>query len=328
MVIDRSKVKRILVISLSNVGDVILTTPVVRTLEAYLPDARIDVMVGPNGAEVFAKDPAVSKVIVFDKHAVLIEKRRLVAKLRGLKYDLVVDLRNTIFGLLLGPPYRTSTIQVPPSGPLHKKEEHLYKLASLGIEQWHRDLSIHLTRDDEGRAADLLAAEGVRGDFVAVAPGAKGILKRWPEDAFAILCDRIISETGHAVVLVGLGEDADIVKRILKKVRTKPIDLVDRTTLRELASVFKRARLVITNDSAPLHLGCAVRTKVLAIFGPTDSAKYGPTGPSDAVIRKDLSCAPCEASECLYEYECMRSITVDEVYDAAARMLGAGGASV
>jgi len=321
MIIDRSKVRRILVISLSNVGDVILTTPVVRTLEAYLPDARIDVLVGPNGEEVFAKDPAVSKVIVFDKHAVLIEKRRLVAKLRSLKYDLVVDLRNTIFGLLIGPRYRTSTIQVPPAAALHKKEEHLCKLKGLGIEPLFHDLSVHLTRDDERLAANLLAAEGVHGDFVAVAPGAKGVLKRWPEDAYAMLCDRIAAEMKNAVVFVGSGEDAEIIQRIRVKMRTKPVSLVDRTALRELGSVLKRSRLVITNDSAPLHLGCAVRAKVLAIFGPTDSAKYGPAGPSDVVMRKELACAPCESAQCLRQHECMRSITVDEVYDAAARML-------
>src|SRR3989338_6032717 len=109
MIIDKSQVKRILVISLSNVGDIILTTPVIRVLSKEFSTARIDVMVGPNGKEIFEKDPKVFKLIIYDKHMPIIQKRRLQLKLKKMKYDLVVDLRNTIFPLLLGPKYRTGT---------------------------------------------------------------------------------------------------------------------------------------------------------------------------------------------------------------------------
>jgi ADP-heptose:LPS heptosyltransferase len=97
MVIDRSQIKRILVITLSNLGDIILTTPVVATLAKEFPDARIDVMVGPSGVEVFEKDPSIFKVIVYDKHLPISAKRRMQIKLKRLQYDLVVDLKNTVF---------------------------------------------------------------------------------------------------------------------------------------------------------------------------------------------------------------------------------------
>ena len=105
MLIDRSQVNRILVITLSNVGDIILTTPVIKALAKEFPKRRIDVMVGPQGKEIFEKDPHVFKVIIYDKHLAIGEKRRLQLKLKKLRYDLVVDIRNTVFPLLIGPKY-------------------------------------------------------------------------------------------------------------------------------------------------------------------------------------------------------------------------------
>ena len=81
------------------------------------------------------------------------------------------------------------------------------------------------------------------------------------------------------------------------------------------------AEVLITNDSAPLHLGCAVGTKVLAFFGPTDPAKYGPTGEFDTFINKKLFCSPCESAVCKYNYECMKLISADEAFDAAKMMI-------
>ena len=86
MIIDRSQVKRILIITLSNVGDIILTTPVISALSKEFPGSRIDVMVGPQGREIFDHDPRIFKVIIYDKHLPMIEKRRLQLKLKKLQY--------------------------------------------------------------------------------------------------------------------------------------------------------------------------------------------------------------------------------------------------
>lgn len=321
MIVDKSKVKRALVITLSNVGDCILTLPVVRTLSRSFPKARIDVMVGPAGIEVFEKDPDVSKVMIYNKHATVMEKRRILSKLRHLKYDLVVDLRNTIFGLLMGPRYRTSTVQAFPKKGMHRKRLHLYRLKALGIETVCESPGLYVPKEDEKSALLLMEKEGAEGSYVAVSPGAKSHLKRWPEDAFAELADRIVGKVGLGVVFVGLGEDAEIVGRICKKMKKTAVNLVNKTNLRELAAVLKKAKVVVTNDSAPLHLACSVGSRVLAIFGPTDPDKYGPTGAYDRVIKKELLCSPCESATCKFNYECMRSITPDEVLEAAAAML-------
>ena len=127
MKIDKNKIKKILFISLSNIGDIVLTTPVLKVLSENFPDAKVDVMVGPNGTELFKKHPAVFKVITYDKHISMREKRRLVKKLRNVKYDLIADMRNSLFPFLLGAKYRTSPIRAVSKGANHKKTEHLRK---------------------------------------------------------------------------------------------------------------------------------------------------------------------------------------------------------
>lgn len=310
-----------MVITLSNVGDIILTTPVIRTLSKEFSAARIDVMVGPNGKEIFEKDPKVFKLIIYDKHMPMIQKRRLQLKLKKMKYDLVVDLRNTIFPLLLGPRYRTATIQKFPNELVHKRERHLYRLSSLGIGALNEPSYIHIPTEDEEYISNLLKERDIRGPMVVVSPGAKSHLKRWPQDCFAKVCDRLIDECTADIVFVGLKEDEDIVKAVMAKMKNKAHNLTNMTNIRQLAGLLKRAALLITNDSAPLHLGCACGTKILTLFGPTDPKKYGPTGEFDAVISKPLFCSPCESATCQYNYECMKLISPDEVFDTAKMMI-------
>ena len=320
MKIDKSEVNRILVITLSNVGDIILTTPVIRTLAREFPDARIDVMVGPRGKEIFERDPRIFKLIIYDKHLPVASKRRLQLKLKKMNYDLVVDLRNTIFGLLIGPKFRTATIQHFPGSVIHRRDRHLLRLKGLGIDKVDRSYYIHITEEDD-RYIDGLLKEMGPGDMVVVNPGAKSHLKRWTAEGFAEVCDRLAGECGINIVFVGTDEDEKVVSDIIARMKTRPHNLVNRTSIRQLAGLLKRAKLLITNDSAPLHIGCTAGSRVLAIFGPTDPKKYGPKGEFDSVIQKKLSCSPCEKAECKFNYECMKLISPDEVFEAARMMI-------
>ena len=321
-VIDKAQIRRMLVITLSNIGDIILTTPVIRTLSKEFPGSRIDVMVGPNGKDIFDKDPRIFKLVVYDKRISITEKRRLQLKLRKLKYDLVADLRNTVFPFFLAPKYRTSPIQSFPKEIVHKKERHLYRLFSFGIEDLNERSYIHITKEDEYYVDDLLKTNAVTGPVVVVSPGAKSHLKRWTIEGFAEVCDGLIGECAASIVFAGTGpDDKEIALSVARKMKNKCHDFVGKTNIRQLASLLKRSNLLISNDSAPMHLGCAVGTKVLAIFGPTDPRKYGPTGEFDAVINKKLFCSPCEVAACKYGHECMKLISADEVLDRAKMMI-------
>ncbi|MBI5124047.1 MAG: glycosyltransferase family 9 protein [Candidatus Omnitrophica bacterium] len=321
MTIDKSQVKRILVITLSNVGDVILTTPVIRVLSREFPDSRIDVMAGPAGKDIFNKDPRIFKLIIYDKHLPLAQKRRLSIKLKKLKYDLIVDLRNTVFPILLGPKYRTSALQSFPKDIVHKTDKHLHRLHSLGIKNLKEDSYIYIPEEDGSYADALIKENGITDPIVIINAGAKSHLKRWAADGFAELADALARDCKASIIFIGMGPDKDIAAQIARKMKNKSYNFTDRTNIRQLAALIKKAKLIITNDSAPLHLGCAVGTRVLAIFGPTDPKKYGPTGEFDIYINKKLSCSPCESAACEYNHECMKLISPDEVYDAAKIMV-------
>jgi ADP-heptose:LPS heptosyltransferase len=321
MQIDKAQVKRILVITLSNVGDIMLTTPVIRALAGAFPAARIDVVVGPSGREVFERDPRIFKLMIYDKKASIAEKRRLQLKLKQLKYDLVADLRNTVFGLLIGPKFRTSTIGRFPPAVVHAGRRHLYRLHSLGIETGDARSYIHIPGDDDKYASGLLKELGITDPVVCVNPGAKSHLKRWTAEGFAKVSDRLMEKCRANIVFIGLKEDEETVSNVVKLMKNKPHTIVGRTNLRQLAAFLKMSRLLITNDSAPLHLACAVGTKVLAVFGPTDPRKYGPTGEFDSVVNRKLSCSPCEKAECAHNYECMKLVSPDDVFEAARMMV-------
>jgi len=321
MKIDKDKVKRILFISLSNIGDIVLTTPVISVLSEHFPGTRLDIMVGPNGEELFRRHPAAFKVIVYNKRVSLKEKRRLIRKLRKVKYDLIVDMRNSLFPFLLGARYRTSPIQSIPKGVKHKKQQHLCKLKSLGLDVKDAPFYLHVPKEDVAFAEKITERLDKNRPIIAVSPGAKSEIKRWTKKGYTELIKRLIDELNAQVITVGDKVDKILVKDIVSAVKNGVTDLSGNTTLCQLAALLKNSDLLITNDSAPMHIGAAVGTNVLAIFGPTDPRLYGPTGKSDRVIKKKLHCSPCEAAQCEFEHECMRYITSDEVFKVAKEML-------
>jgi len=323
MKIDKRDVKRILLITLTNVGDIILTTPVIAALHKAFPDARLDVMVGPLGKSIFVNHPNVFKVIIYDKHISISEKKRLLRKLRHMKYNLVIDLKNSVFPVLIGSRYKTTPLQMVHKDIVHKRDFHLWKLRHFDIDTSDVPFSIHVSRKDEDYIDSLLRQISNRDKLITVNPTAKSLIKRWKKDGFAQLCDRLNKELGATVVMIGERSDRETVDEIARDMKTGTVNLAGMTTIPQLAHLIRNSRLLISNDSAPMHVASAVGAKVLAIFGPTDPNKYGPLGRDDRIIRKQLHCSPCEIAQCKFGHECMESITVDEVYNAAREMLSA-----
>ncbi len=174
---------------------------------------------------------------------------------------------------------------------------------------------------DKPGAETTAGGEGVHKDgprFVAVNPVAFWETKLWEEEKFAELCERLREELGIGIVLTG-GESAPL-ERICRKMRTKAVNLGGRTTLRELACIYREAVLLVTTDSGPMHLAAAVGTPVVALFGPTDPARTGPYGPGHRIIRQGLSCSPCFRKRCETP-RCMTDISVEEVFTAVKEML-------
>jgi ADP-heptose:LPS heptosyltransferase len=322
-----NNINRILVITLSNIGDVVLTLPVIGALNENFRQARIDVVVGNRAKEVFEVDPRIEKTYVYDKSLSLPGKIKFLFNLRKGKYDLVVDLRNSLFPFLLRSKFFSKSPLNLPEGVTHKIDAHLLKIKSLGLSAVPNSYQIWIGQIDADNARNFLNKKGVTDsdEVVCISPGAKSHIKRWPEGNFAEVCDRLIDELPAPggkikVVFVGDASDRAICERILNRMRNYAVSVAGETNLRELAWCIKRSRFLMTNDSAPLHIAGSVGTPSVAIFGPTDYRKYGPREGQGIAIYRELHCSPCEAAQCRYNLECIKAVDSDSVF-AAARVI-------
>jgi ADP-heptose:LPS heptosyltransferase len=185
--------------------------------------------------------------------------------------------------------------------------------------------SLWVSPKDAAQVETLWRRWGLDGSrrLVIVCPGARSHIKRWTPEGFARVADRLIQEVGVDVVVAGEPDEQGIVEEILGLMEHQAHSAVGLTTIRQLGALMRRASLVLTNDSAALHLASAVRAPTVALFGPTDAEVYGPTAPRHRVVRRRLFCAPCRQALCRFSHECMRFISADEVFDAARHVLHA-----
>lgn len=299
----------IIVIGLSNLGDAILTLPAMAAVRAAHPQARITLVTSPRAAGLFDGDPRWDQVVVYDGGGSWREKWRLIQRLRREGVDQVIDFRNGLWAWLLQP-WRWHPVHWPKTDQ-HRTRMHLARARHHGIVEGDGRPLVWCAPEDERQADQWVA--GARDLRIAIAPGARSHLKRWTASGYAEVINRLSSQHDAAIFVIGDQEDRAVVEEIQRDLQHPVINLCGQTTLRQLAALLQRCHLVITNDSAPLHLACAVGTPVVAIFGPTDERKYGPSHASDRVVRKSLHCTPCETALCRYRHECMRWLSVDEV---------------
>jgi heptosyltransferase-2 len=122
-------------------------------------------------------------------------------------------------------------------------------------------------------------------------------------------------------VIVGAAGEEALGRAIAEKMLSKPVVLSGRTSMRELMSIIKRCRLFITNDTGPMHIAAAFDVPVVAIFGPTDFRTTSPFGETHQIVRQPVECSPCLLRECPIDHRCMTGVTVEHVYEAAAKQL-------
>lgn len=306
---------KILFITISNIGDVILTLPVLSALKDNFPGAKIDVVVGPRPKEIFAKDPGLNRVFVYDKHAGLKTKIAFIKILRAQMYDLAVDMRTSLIPILIGAKKRSKLFSINKARSIHKRAVHLNKLKELGIECRGRQ-NIFIDEEDRKGVAELLEAKGVKEEdtIIGVSPSCRSLLKQWRTDGFIDLIKALLNHRDSKIVLIGEGAQKNISKKITDAIASENlIDLTGETDLNQLFALIERMSLLLTCDSAVLHIACDLGVRVAAIFGPTDPGEYGPTGKDDVVIRKNLKCAPCKKPRCRFNHECMKDLSANDI---------------
>ncbi len=278
--LNPSRIRRILIISLSNIGDVILTLPVADILRRDFPDAKISIVVGPKVKSLFKNTQAFEHVIPYNKHQSVGEKFKWIMKLRKYRFDLVVDLRNSAIPFLLSPKYRTP-VDISSKKSIHMRLKHLKRLRTVHpfTDDRAQPQSLYVSDDDRQFVDETLEKYvGASKPFVVMSPGSADQAKRWSKKGFAEVAEFLTQEHGLKTVFVGDREDRQVVQAIRKLMDSEPVDLCGRTTLIQTAEIVRRSRMALVNDSAVQHLASYLDVPVLAIFGYTDPLKYGPWG--------------------------------------------------
>ena len=323
-----------LVIQTAFLGDVVLTTPLLAVLaERHGP---VDVVTTPAAAPLLETHPAVASVIRYDKREAdrgLVGIVRLGRRLRRRRYASVYlphrSWRSAALALISGAAERIGFADSPaaatytrrvPRPELGHEVERLLSLA--GGEAAAPPVRIELTADDRAAAEAWLRARGVGDGFVALAPGSIWGTKRWPGYV------ELAAALDAPVVVVGGREDAALAEAVAAAAPGRGHNAAGALGLRGSAALIGRAAVLVTNDSAPLHLATAMGTPVVAIFGPTVPAfGFGPRGARDRIVEHPaLECRPCSAHGprvCpLGHHRCMTELSVESIAAAVAAVSG------
>lgn len=203
----------------------------------------------------------------------------------------------------------------------HVIDKNLALLRALGIEAvGRREFPLPAMAAELSEVARRLDAMDAR-EFAILNPGGGWQSKLWPAERFGALARGLRERGLQSLVTWGPGEEA-LADRVVASSDGAALRAF-RTTLREYVALARRARLVVAADTGPMHLAAAVRTPVVALFGPTDPVRNGPFSPVDVVVRRTPPCAPCHRRVCAVHDGVMEQITADEVLAAVSRRLAA-----
>ena len=341
----------ILMVKLSAVGDVVHTLPSLAALRRLYPRAHITWIVEAAAADLIQGHPALDRIIVSRrKHwidawrqgkwrEVCREARDFFRTLRDRPYDLVIDFhglfKSAILVGLSGGQRKLGydSIQegsrffynerIPEDMNKHAVDRYLDFLRYLGADPGPSEFLIPEAETNRNHVAALLREYNIDvacDRFIAVNPVALWETKLWNQGKFAELAQRIVGELNVPVVLTGSAAEKPYLDGIQKAMKQPVVNLAGKTSLRDLASLYRLASLVVTTDSGPMHIAAAVGTPVVALFGPTAPERTGPYGPDHTVIRRQLPCSPCFLKQCPSR-RCMNELAVDDVFDAVRKKM-------
>ncbi len=335
-------IKSILLIRLDHLGDVLLTTPAIRSLKKQFPQARITMVIKEWSFEAIKNNPHIDNIIIFNPFWTIASKEEkkpegvggiyyLIHVLRKARFDLAIDfkgdLRNILIAYLSGAKRRVSygirgggfllTDIVPYEPGIHEIDKNLKLLTPLGVNPENSGMELCFEKEDMATVQSIFAQKGIdsKRRTVALHYGGASRYKRWDMEKFIALAERLVKNNSTNVLIFGghYEREAPWLVRNPKK----GIVVMPDMTICEMAAAFQRCDLLVCNDSGPMHVAFAVGTATVAIFGPTFPNRFGPKDlEKNRVVRSELSCSPCwhpdKAIGCK-EAHCLKRIEVDDV---------------
>lgn len=347
---DLKLVRKVLVVKMRHHGDVLLTSPVFSNLKNVLPDAQVDAFIYQDTLPMLEGHSAISKYFLYDrgwkKLGFLGKLRKEISLLRQIrkeKYDLVINLtegdRGAIAALVSGSRYR---VGFDPQGkglkgkkkiythtvkhchtPRHTVEKQLDALRRIGIfpTPAERDLTFVIADETMAKMRHLLEEEEfVEGQYVIIHPVSRWRFKCPPMSFIAELIEELHSQ-GKSVILSAGPDDVEMkmIEEIIAKIPHIPVlNMAGKMTLKELGALIKLSSSLICVDSVPLHMASALKTPVIALFGPSSEQNWGPwMHPEGRVVAQKLPCRPCHMDGCggSKMSDCLYTLSVAQVYN-------------
>ncbi|MEW6171029.1 MAG: lipopolysaccharide heptosyltransferase II, partial [Candidatus Omnitrophota bacterium] len=338
--------KRILVVRTDRIGDVILSTPVIKILRDSYPNAYIAMMVSPYAKDIVDGNPYLDEVIIYDKdklHKSCLSSIKFALNLRKKHFSLALILHSTNrvnlitffarikervgYNRKLGFLLTRKLEDRKHLGSKHELEYNLDLVRFLGIEPQEANLFMPINEDSERYVEELFNNQDIEKDnkLLVVHPGASCPSKIWPDTRFAQVADKLVEKYGFGVLIIGGPKDLNLAQNMLKNMKYEAVNLAGKTTISQLASVLRRCKLFISNDSGPVHIASAVGVPVISIFGRAQAGlspkRWGPLGRKDKFLHKNIGCIECLAHNCVKRFRCLDAINVDDVVKVADEVL-------
>jgi lipopolysaccharide heptosyltransferase II len=341
-------IRRILLTRMKFIGDIVLTTPIIRALRQAYPEAYLAYLGEARAVSLLEHNPYLDEILPFDfSRPGLLEQPRITWLLRRKKFDLAIDLfgnpRSALLTYLSNAPIRVGparrgrgrlyTIEVQDDG--HTKSAidfHYQSLRALGIPPAGEQTEIFLTEKERQEGREMLAGSlgnvlAPGGKVVALHPGATWPAKRWGPERFAALAERLQRLSGLSVVFTSGPGEEEILRAVLAA-STSPLPVLKHLTLRHLAAVLAACSGYVTNDAGPMHISVAVGTPTVGLFGPGEEEIWFPYQAPHQALRRDVPCHPCHLDFCNRQgegyMECMKLLNVDDVVRAMENALREG----
>ena len=316
--------KKILICIFKYHGDVLLTSPVYTALREKYPDASIEVYLFKDTLPMLDGHPAISKFILFDqawrKYSLLRrlwQEFKMWKRIRDEKYDIVLNLtsgdRGAIVAGVSGAEIRigiergggmkrkdrlfTKVVRVT-SMPRHTVERNLDLVRALGVIPTQKDLIFHIPEVAFTKVDAILPYS----NFILIHPTSRCHFKHWPTEKFWELISDLRERGEKIIISGGPGkEEKELIDQIMQPFGDDPLvqSLAGKLTLKELGALIQRSKLLISVDSVPPHIACALKKPVAILFGPSDDIKWGPwQNPRARVVRLDVPCKRCDQQGC------------------------------
>jgi len=335
------KAKRILIFNVNWLGDVILSIPGIRAVRENFPDSFIAVVIPQRCREVLEGCPYLDEVIYFDEritHRGFWKKVQFIFVLRKKRFDTSFlihrSLTRTLICYLAGIKDRvgydsrkrgwllTKKINPLPRDRMHRADYYLGIFEGAGLKISSKIYEFFLNDSHRASIQNKLKEAGLKENerFAVLHPGANEPIRRWPVEHFVSLAKRIHKDFGWRVVISGSDRDLPLGRKIEEMSALQIINLCAQTSLKELAALFEKAKLVVCGDTGPMHIASAMGTFVICLFGTASAKITSPRGKGKyIIIQKDVDCViPCRKLDCA-DNRCMKAITVEDVIDAVIR---------